>query len=52
MRLLADEDDTMIGTTLLALLRAGHFAVDQVRDGEMAEAGLGEHVGDYAALAS
>ncbi len=36
MRLLLVEDDTMIGETVLDQLRAEHYAVDWVRDGEMA----------------
>lgn len=38
MRLLLVEDDTMIGEAVLDLLRAEHYAVDWVRDGEMADA--------------
>lgn len=37
MRLLLVEDDTMIGETVLDLLRAEHYAVDWVKDGEMAD---------------
>ena len=40
MRLLLVEDDAMIGETVLDLLRAEHFAVDWVRDGEMADTAL------------
>ncbi len=36
MRLLLVEDDTMIGETVLDQLRAERYAVDWVRDGEMA----------------
>ena len=36
MRLLLVEDDTMIGEAVLDLLRAEQYAVDWVRDGEMA----------------
>ncbi len=36
MRLLLVEDDTMIGEVVLDLLRAEHYAVDWVRDGDMA----------------
>jgi len=36
MRLLLVEDDNMIGEAVLDLLRAEHYAVDWVRDGEMA----------------
>ncbi|MBX3636104.1 MAG: response regulator [Rubrivivax sp.] len=40
MRLLLVEDDTMIGEAVLELLRAEHYAVDWVRDGEMAATAL------------
>lgn len=40
MRLLLVEDDTMIGETVLDQLRAEHFAVDWVKDGEMADTAL------------
>ncbi len=40
MRLLLVEDDSMIGETVLDLLRAEHFAVDWVRDGDMADTAL------------
>ncbi|MDE2417392.1 MAG: response regulator [Burkholderiales bacterium] len=40
MRLLLVEDDTMIGEVLLDLLRDEHYAVDWVRDGEIADATL------------
>lgn len=40
MRLLLVEDDTMIGETVLDVLRAEHFAVDWVRDGEIADTTL------------
>jgi DNA-binding response OmpR family regulator len=40
MRLLLVEDDPMIGEALLDLLRAEHYAVDWVRDGEIADAAL------------
>jgi two-component system, OmpR family, response regulator len=40
MRLLLVEDDKMIGEAVLDLLRAEHYAVDWVRDGEMAGAAL------------
>jgi DNA-binding response OmpR family regulator len=40
MRLLLVEDDTMIGESVLDLLRAEHYAVDWVRDGEMADTAL------------
>lgn len=37
MRLLLVEDDLMIGESVLDLLREDHYAVDWVKDGEMAE---------------
>lgn len=40
MRLLLVEDDLMIGEQLLDLLRAEHYAVDWVRDGEQADGAL------------
>ena len=40
MRLLLVEDDLMIGETVLDVLRAEHFAVDWVKDGNMAEVAL------------
>jgi two-component system, OmpR family, response regulator len=40
MRLLLVEDDTMIGEAVLDVLRTEHYAVDWVRDGEMADAAL------------
>lgn len=40
MRLLLVEDDTMIGEAVLDALRAAHYAVDWVRDGEMADTAL------------
>jgi DNA-binding response OmpR family regulator len=40
VRLLLVEDDTMIGETVLDVLRADRFAVDWVRDGAMAETAL------------
>jgi two-component system, OmpR family, response regulator len=40
MRLLLVEDDAMIGEAVLDVLRAEHYAVDWVRDGEMADAAL------------
>lgn len=40
MRLLLVEDDTMIGESVLDLLRAEQYAVDWVRDGEAADAAL------------
>ena len=40
MRLLLVEDDQMIGEQMLDILRAEHYAVDWVRDGEMADTAL------------
>jgi len=40
MRLLLVEDDTMIGESVLDLLRAERYAVDWVKDGEVADAAL------------
>ena len=40
MRLLLVEDDAMIGETVLQLLRTEHYAVDWVRDGNMADQAL------------
>ena len=40
MRLLLVEDDTMIGEAVLQVLRAEHYAVDWVRDGNMADEAL------------
>lgn len=40
MRLLLVEDDPMIGESVLDLLRAEHYAVDWVRDGEAADTAL------------
>jgi len=40
MRLLLVEDDTMIGEAVLDLLRAENYAVDWVKDGEMADTAL------------
>lgn len=40
MRLLLVEDDSMIGESVLDLLRAEHYAVDWVRDGEAADTAL------------
>ena len=40
MRLLLVEDDKMIGEIVLDALRAEHYAVDWVRDGELADAAL------------
>ncbi len=40
MRLLLVEDDTMIGEAVFDLLRAEHYAVDWVKDGERADTAL------------
>lgn len=40
MRILLVEDDTMIGEAVRDLLRAEHYAVDWVRDGELADTAL------------
>ena len=40
MRLLLLEDDTMIGEAVLDLLRAEHYAVDWVKDGDAADTAL------------
>src|SRR6476620_9700098 len=40
MRLLLVEDDTMIGESVLQVLRAEHYAVDWVRDGSVADDAL------------
>ncbi len=50
MRLLLVEDDTMIGEAVLDLLRAEHYAVDWVRDGEMADTALRGHAYDLVVL--
>ena len=50
MRLLLVEDDTMIGETVLDVLRAEHFAVDWVRDGAMAETALSSQRYDLVLL--
>lgn len=50
MRLLLVEDDTMIGEAVLDQLRAEHYAVDWVRDGEMAETALQTHTYDLVVL--
>jgi two-component system response regulator QseB len=42
MRLLLVEDDVMIGEVVLDLLRAEHYAVDWVKDGEMADTALAQ----------
>ena len=48
MRLLLVEDDTMIGEVVLDLLRAEHYAVDWVKDGQLALSALAD--GDYACV--
>ena len=50
MRILLVEDDPMIGETVLDLLRAENFAVDWVKDGNMAEAALGSSAYDLLVL--
>lgn len=50
MRLLLVEDDTMIGEAVLDLLRAEHYAVDWVKDGEMADTALQSHAYDLVLL--
>ncbi|WP_213955262.1 response regulator [Variovorax sp. dw_954] len=50
MRLLLVEDDTMIGEALLDLLRSENYAVDWVRDGEMADTALRAHTYDLMLL--
>jgi DNA-binding response OmpR family regulator len=50
VRLLLVEDDTMIGETVLDQLRAEHYAVDWVRDGEMAETALQTQTYDLVVL--
>jgi two-component system OmpR family response regulator len=50
MRLLLVEDDVMIGEAVLDLLRAEHYAVDWVRDGDMADTALQSHTYDLVLL--
>lgn len=50
MRLLLVEDDTMIGETVLDLLRAEQFAVDWVKDGEAADSALRTQAYDLVLL--
>lgn len=50
MRLLLVEDDTMIGEAVVDLLRAEQYAVDWVRDGEMAETALRSQTYDLVLL--
>lgn len=50
MRLLLVEDDTMIGESVLDLLRAEHYAVDWVKDGDMADTALRTQTYDLVLL--
>ncbi|MDE2276360.1 MAG: response regulator transcription factor [Burkholderiales bacterium] len=50
MRLLLVEDDTMIGESVLDLLRAEHYAVDWVQDGAMADTALHSQTYDLVLL--
>lgn len=50
MRLLLVEDDLMIGESVLDLLRAEDYAVDWVKDGEMAETALRTQTYDLVLL--
>lgn len=50
MRLLLVEDDVMIGESVLDLLRADGFAVDWVKDGQMASSALIDHAYDAVIL--
>lgn len=50
MRLLLVEDDTMIGEAVLDLLRAEQYAVDWVKDGELADAALQTQAYDLVLL--
>ncbi|WP_027995625.1 response regulator transcription factor [Simplicispira psychrophila] len=50
MRLLLVEDDTMIGETVQDLLRAEHYAVDWVRDGDAADTALRTQTYDLVLL--
>ena len=50
MRLLLVEDDTMIGESVQDLLRAEHYAVDWVQDGENAETALHTQTYDLVLL--
>lgn len=50
MRLLLVEDDAMIGEALLDVLRDAHYAVDWVRDGQMADAALKSETYDLVLL--
>ncbi len=50
MRLLLVEDDAMIGEAVLDALRGAHYAVDWVRDGEMADTALASNEYDAVLL--
>ncbi|KAF1043773.1 response regulator transcription factor [Xylophilus sp.] len=50
MRLLLVEDDVMIGEAVLDVLRAEHYAVDWVRDGDMADTALRSQAYDLVLL--
>jgi len=50
MRLLLVEDDPMIGESVLDLLRAEQYAVDWIKDGQMAEAALRSQTYDLVLL--
>jgi two-component system, OmpR family, response regulator len=50
MRLLLVEDDTMIGETVVDVLRGEHYAVDWVKDGETADTALLSHDYDLVLL--
>ena len=50
MRLLLVEDDTMIGEVLLDQLRANEFAVDWVKDGDIADTALRSQLYDLVLL--
>lgn len=50
MRLLLVEDDIMIGESVLGVLRAEHYAVDWVRDGELADTALRSETYDLVLL--
>lgn len=50
MRILLVEDDAMIGAAVLGLLRAEHYAVDWVKDGEQADSALRAHSYDLLLL--
>ena len=50
MRLLLVEDDLMIGESVQDLLRAEHYMVDWVQDGEAADAALLDHTYELVLL--